>query len=58
MAGQGLAGFMQAEDGNDYAFALYMNGGTFPGNPGQGLLDASADLADVSAALQQSLPTG
>lgn len=55
MAGQGLAGFLQADDGEEYAFALSMNGGTFPGSPGQGLLDANDDLAEISAALQRAV---
>ena len=53
MLDQSLAGFLEADDGSMYAFALYMHGASFD-SPDQiiGVLD---DIAGVAAAIQQSL---
>lgn len=53
MQGKGLAGYMQAEDGTPYYFALYMNGGSFESLQDQ--FTVNEDLGDVAIALQQSL---
>ncbi|WCO66637.1 D-alanyl-D-alanine carboxypeptidase [Iamia majanohamensis] len=56
LPGLGLAGFMQGPDGRDHVFAVYMNGATFPGDPGEAVLRSTFDMSDVAAALQQALP--
>ncbi len=53
MPGQSLAGLMESDDGDIYAFGLYMNGGTFD-SPAD-IIRVLDEVAGVSAALQQSL---
>ena len=53
MQGKALAGYMQADDGTPYYFALYMNNGNFKSINDQ--FTVNADLGDVAIALQQSL---
>ncbi len=48
-----LAGYMQADDGTPYYFALYMNGGNFESLKDQ--FTVNKDLGDVAIAIQQSL---
>jgi D-alanyl-D-alanine carboxypeptidase len=54
MLDQSLAGFMESDDGERYAFAIYMNGTTF--DDPSAILGVLDDVAGVSAAVQQSLP--
>ena len=53
MEGKALAGYMQADDGTPYYFALYMNGGNFESLQDQ--FTVNEDLGDVAIAIQQSL---
>src|SRR5690606_26805786 len=50
---QGLAGFMDADDGTVYAFTLFMHGASFESL--DGILDSSDTVARVAAAIQQTL---
>jgi D-alanyl-D-alanine carboxypeptidase/D-alanyl-D-alanine-endopeptidase (penicillin-binding protein 4) len=54
MPGQGLAGFLDADDGATYLFAVYVVNATFP-DPATGLRRVGDDVAAVAAALQQAL---
>jgi len=53
MLDQSLAGLMESDDGETYAFAVYLNGTTVQ-TPDE-LLDILDQVAGVAAALQQSL---
>lgn len=53
MEGKALAGYMQADDGTPYYFALYMNNGSFDSLQDQ--FTVNEDLGNVAIALQQSL---
>jgi D-alanyl-D-alanine carboxypeptidase/D-alanyl-D-alanine-endopeptidase (penicillin-binding protein 4) len=55
--GQTLAGLMQGADGKEYVFGLYSSGGSFP-DPSTGILKSANIVADVAAALQESLSNG
>jgi D-alanyl-D-alanine carboxypeptidase/D-alanyl-D-alanine-endopeptidase (penicillin-binding protein 4) len=50
---QGLAGFMDADDGTVYAFTLFMHGASFESL--DGILDSSDTVARIAAAVQQTL---
>jgi D-alanyl-D-alanine carboxypeptidase/D-alanyl-D-alanine-endopeptidase (penicillin-binding protein 4) len=54
MPGQALAGFLDADDGTTYLFAVYMINASFP-DPSTGIARVGDDLAAVAAALQQAL---
>jgi serine-type D-Ala-D-Ala carboxypeptidase/endopeptidase (penicillin-binding protein 4) len=51
---QGLAGFMETDDGRTLVFSLSMSGATYP-DVLTGLVEANADVAGVAAAFQQIL---
>jgi len=51
--GQALAGFMESDGGDLYAFGLYMNGGTF--SDPSAIIDVLDGVAAVAAELQQDL---
>ena len=53
MRSKALAGYMQADDGTPYYFAIYMNGGSFESLKDQ--FTVNKDLGDVAIAIQQSL---
>ena len=53
MLSKALAGYMQADDGTPYYFAIYMNGGSFESLKDQ--FTVNEDLGDVAIAIQQSL---
>ncbi len=51
---QGLAGFMETDDGRPLVFSLSMSGATYP-DALTGLVKVNADVAGVAAAFQQFL---
>ena len=53
MLSKALAGYMQADDGTPYYFAIYMNGGSFESLKDQ--FTVNEDLGDVAIVIQQSL---
>ena len=53
MQSKALAGYMQADDGTPYYFALYVNGASFESLKDQ--FTVNKDLGDVAIAIQQSL---
>ncbi len=51
---QSMAGFMQTDDGRSLVYDVSMSGGTYP-DPLTGLVQATDDVAEVSAQFQQAL---